>query len=131
MGYLATPEYAESTYNQTLPNYSPQPSQEPKSPEIVRPSKKTSTFTKKEIMTMTVIGITAIILLFSSLITQVTLSNQNRSYQDLQQTNVMITTENNNLSQEVQELSRYNRVMEIAEKLGLKMNETNIRNVNE
>lgn len=80
---------------------------------------------------MTVIGITAIILLFSSLITQVTLSNQNRSYQDLQQTNVMITTENNNLSQEVQELSRYNRVMEIAEKLGLKMNETNIRNVNE
>ncbi len=128
---MAKPEYAEFNYKQTLRKYSPQPSQEPKSPEIVRPSKKTSIITKKEIMTMTVIGITAIILLFSSLITQVTLSNQNRSYQDLQQTNVMITTENNNLSQEVQELSRYNRVMEIAEKLGLKMNETNIRNVNE
>ncbi|AZP05088.1 cell division protein FtsL [Jeotgalibaca ciconiae] len=126
---MATPEYAESTYNQIQPNHNPQPLQEPKSPEIVRPKQKTRVVTKKEMITMTLMGISAIILVFSSLITQVMISNQNRSFQDLQNTNVAVSTENNNLSQEVQELSRYNRIMEIAQELGLEMNETNIRNV--
>lgn len=34
-----------------------------------------------------------------------------------------------NLTQEVQELSRYDRVMDVAESRGLQMNEENIRNV--
>ncbi len=37
--------------------------------------------------------------------------------------------ENQNLEQEVQELSRYDRIIEIAKELGLEMNEANVRNV--
>ena len=80
-------------------------------------------------MYLSVLSVLAFILIFGNLITQVMISNQNRSLQDLLVNNQQITVENGNLNQEVQELSRYNRIMEIAEELGLEMNEENVRNV--
>ena len=40
-----------------------------------------------------------------------------------------MTTENNNLEQNIQELSRYDRVYSIGEQSGLNYSEDNIRNV--
>ena len=40
-----------------------------------------------------------------------------------------MATDKSNLTQEAQELSRYDRVMNIAKEHGLEMNEDNIRNV--
>lgn len=126
---MATPEYLEEVYGQSLPYVNPEPSRIPQSPEIEQPVKKPRILTKKEMMTITMIGVSMVILIFANLMTQVTISNQNRHLQDLQTNNAVVSVENNNLSQEVQELSRYNRIMEIAEELGLEMNEANVRNV--
>ena len=51
---------------------------------------------------------------------------------ELQQTERRLddmATDKSNLTQEAQELSRYDRVMNIAKEHGLEMNEDNIRNV--
>lgn len=125
---MATPEYASNLYDPLIDVQNPSPQATPVSPVV--PGRRIATRPwAKEIVTLAVIGFTALILVFTSLITQVTISNQNRQLQDLQNNNVTVSIENNNLNQEVQELSRYNRIMEIAESMGLKMNETNVRNV--
>ena len=125
---MATPEYANNMYDPLIDVQNPSPQATPVSPVV--PGRRIATRPwAKEIVTLAVIGFTALILVFTSLITQVTISNQNRQLQDLQNNNVTVSIENNNLNQEVQELSRYNRIMEIAESMGLKMNETNVRNV--
>jgi cell division protein FtsL len=125
---VATPEYANNLYDPLIDVQNPSPQATPVSPVV--PGRRIATRPwAKEIVTLAVIGFTALILVFTSLITQVTISNQNRQLQDLQNNNVTVSIENNNLNQEVQELSRYNRIMEIAESMGLKMNETNVRNV--
>ena len=125
---MATPEYANNLYDPLIDVQNPSPQATPVSPVV--PGRRIATRPwAKEIVTLAVIGFTALILVFTSLITQVTISNQNRQLQDLQNNNVAVSIENNNLNQEVQELSRYNRIMEIAESMGLKMNETNVRNV--
>ena len=125
---MATPEYANNLYDPLIDVQNPSPQATPVSPVV--PGRRNATRPwAKEIVTLAVIGFTALILVFTSLITQVTISNQNRQLQDLQNNNVTVSIENNNLNQEVQELSRYNRIMEIAESMGLKMNETNVRNV--
>lgn len=125
---MATPEYANNLYDPLIDVQNPSPQATPASPVV--PGRRIATRPwAKEIVTLAVIGFTALILVFTSLITQVTISNQNRQLQDLQNNNVTVSIENNNLNQEVQELSRYNRIMEIAESMGLKMNETNVRNV--
>ena len=125
---MATPEYANNLYDPLIDVQNPSPQATPVSPVV--PGRRIATRPwAKEIVTLAVIGFTALILVFTSLITQVTISNQNRQLQDLQNNNVTVSIENNNLNQEVQELSRYNRIMEIAETMGLEMNETNVRNV--
>lgn len=125
---MATPEYANNLYDPLIDVQNPSPQATPVSPVV--PGRRIATRPwAKEIVTLAVIGFTALILVFTSLITQVTISNQNRQLQDLQNNNVTVSIENNNLNQEVQELSRYNRIMEIAESMGLEMNETNVRNV--
>lgn len=125
---MATPEYANNLYDPLIDVQNPSPQATPVYPVV--PGRRIATRPwAKEIVTLAVIGFTALILVFTSLITQVTISNQNRQLQDLQNNNVTVSIENNNLNQEVQELSRYNRIMEIAESMGLKMNETNVRNV--
>ena len=86
-------------------------------------------YIKIEKFAITITLLSALIVLLLSLATQVTLSNQNRALQDLQNDSVVISLENQNLEQEVQELSRYDRIIEIAKELGLEMNEANVRNV--
>lgn len=128
---MATPEYAEDIYSQALPYGNPQqiPKQVPASPEINEPQKKTRVFSKKEKILMSMFTIVTLLLFFGSLLTQVILSNQNRGFQDLQNGNTAMAIENSNLEQEVQELSRYDRIIEMAEEMGLEMNEANVRNV--
>lgn len=55
----------------------------------------------------------------------------NRSVQEVNQTLHHTEIENDNYEQNVQELSQYDRVYEIAEKNGLRLNEKNVRNVAE
>ncbi|WP_208558843.1 cell division protein FtsL [Marinilactibacillus kalidii] len=73
------------------------------------------------------------ILLFGLLVANVTMAMQlsmtNRSTQDLEQQSNDIVVVNENLEQKIQELSRYDRVYEIAKNNGLEMNEEQIRNV--
>lgn len=52
-----------------------------------------------------------------------------QSLYDVQQNAEDLGVEKENLTQEVHELSNYTRVVDIAEKQGLNMNEENIRNV--
>lgn len=128
---MATPEYAEKLYSQALPFEKPeqQPMQTPETPPLQEPEKRKKTLTKIEKLMIGVISLTAAALFFCSLLTQVILSNQNRNLQDLQNDTSAVVIENTNLEQEVQELSRYNRVMDIAKELGLEMDEANVRNV--
>ncbi|MFO8069088.1 MAG: cell division protein FtsL [Alkalibacterium sp.] len=56
-------------------------------------------------------------------------STTNRSIQDIESQAAMVQIENSNYEQNVQELSRYDRVYSIAKENDLKMNEEQIRNV--
>lgn len=55
----------------------------------------------------------------------------NRELQDINRSITETHLVNENLEQKVQELSRYDRVYEVAEKHQLHMNEQNVRNVSE
>ncbi len=58
-------------------------------------------------------------------------SELDRSIQEVNQSIQQTEIENDNYEQNVQELSQYDRIYEIAEKNGLKLNEQNVRNVAE
>ena len=84
---MATPEYANNLYDPLIDVQNPSPQATPVSPVV--PGRRIATRPwAKEIVTLAVIGFTALILVFTSLITQVTISNQNRQLQDLQNNNV-------------------------------------------
>lgn len=124
---MALPEYRAALAETTLPKELTQPKKgqpEPKGYKAVRDK-----YAKIEKFAITITMLSALVVLLLSLATQVTLSNQNRALQDLQNDSVAIGLENQNLEQEVQELSRYDRIIEIAKELGLEMNEANVRNV--
>lgn len=124
---MALPEYRISTAQPALPDERTEPKKAKATPEKVKPSKnKYSKIEKFAFYLTTLIGVVVLLL---SLATQVTLSNQNRALQDLQNDSVAIDLDNQNLEQEVQELSRYDRIIAIAKELGLEMNEANVRNV--
>ena len=124
---MALPEYRAAIAEATLPKELTEPRKgqpEPKGYKAVRDK-----YVKVEKIVITITTLSALVVLLLSLATQVTLSNQNRALQDLQNDSVAIGLENQNLEQEVQELSRYDRIIEIAKELGLEMNEANVRNV--
>ncbi|WP_106450695.1 cell division protein FtsL [Trichococcus alkaliphilus] len=124
---MALPEYRAAIAEPTLPKQLTETKKgqpEPKGYKAVRDK-----YVKVEKFAITIILLSALVVLLLSLATQVTLSNQNRALQDLQNDSVAIGLENQNLEQEVQELSRYDRIIEIAKELGLEMNEANVRNV--
>jgi cell division protein FtsL len=124
---VALPEYRAAIAEPTLPKQLTEPRKgqpEPKGYKAVRDK-----YVKVEKFAITIILLSALVVLMLSLASQVTLSNQNRALQDLQNDSVAIGLENQNLEQEVQELSRYDRIIEIAKELGLEMNEANVRNV--
>lgn len=81
---------------------------------------------------MTVIGLFGFVL-FVLAVAHITLSMQvstmNRSIQDIEAQATLIQSANSNYEQNVQELSRYDRVYSIAKDYDLEMNEDQIRNV--
>lgn len=81
---------------------------------------------------MTVIGLFGLVLVAlaaAHIAMSMQVSTTNRSIQDLQSQAAQVQIENNNYEQNVQELSRYDRVYSIAKDNDLEMNEEQIRNV--
>ena len=124
---MALPEYRAAIAEPTLPKQLTEPKKG--QPEPIGYKAVSDKYVKLEKFAITITLFSALVVLLLSLATQVTLSNQNRALQDLQNDSVAIGLENQNLEQEVQELSRYDRIIEIAKELGLEMNEANVRNV--
>lgn len=114
-----------NTQPQIQPQQQPRPSQEP----LHRNQPQKRGLTRLEIGIVTVFGIILFVLLVANISIAMQVSTTSRSLQDItrQTDETHIVTEN--LEQNVQELSRYDRVYEIAENYGLEMNEANIRNV--
>ncbi|WP_319470453.1 septum formation initiator family protein [uncultured Trichococcus sp.] len=124
---MALPEYRAAIAEPTLPKELTEPKKGQPAPKGYKAFR--DKYVKIEKIAITITLLSALVVLLLSLATQVTLSNQNRALQDLQNDSVAIGLENQNLEQEVQELSRYDRIIEIAKELGLEMNEANVRNV--
>ncbi|MEG0748739.1 MAG: cell division protein FtsL [Carnobacterium sp.] len=80
-------------------------------------------------MVIGIVSVIAFALIAVSISLEINIASTNRALQDTNSSIANITTINNNLEQEVQELSRYDRVYEIANRQGLEMNEANVRNV--
>ncbi|MEG0442941.1 MAG: cell division protein FtsL [Carnobacterium sp.] len=101
----------------------------PKETTIHRPLPKKSGITNLEKMVIGIVSVIAFALIAVSISLEINIASTNRALQDTNSSIANITTINNNLEQEVQELSRYDRVYEIANRQGLEMNEANVRNV--
>ncbi|MCA9765832.1 MAG: cell division protein FtsL [Carnobacterium sp.] len=100
------------------------------STEIVhKPISKKSLATRVEKMLIGTIMAIAFTLIAVSISLEINIASTNRTLQDTKASILSTTTINNNLQQEVQELSRYDRIYKIANEQGLKMNEVNVRNV--
>lgn len=67
--------------------------------------------------------------MFLTLTSQVKLSNRHHTLQNVQSETALTELNNRNLEQEIQELSRYDRIISVATELGLELNEENIKNV--
>ncbi|MGY3724578.1 cell division protein FtsL [Granulicatella balaenopterae] len=64
-----------------------------------------------------------------TILSTMVVSNKNHQLQDIKTNTTIIQQDNDVLLQSVQELSQYDRVMEIAKEKGFQMNEENVRNV--
>lgn len=128
---MASPEYVESLYSQPLPYENPQPKRvpDPSSQPTPSPEPKPRSSYRREYTAIIILAAAAILLCVTSLMTQASLNKQNIALQDIRQANSTVTSQNTNLEQKVEELSHYGRIMEIAQKMGLTMNEENVRNV--
>lgn len=91
-----------------------------------RPKVKFSLMQK---MLMTVAFLFMISGLLGVTIMRANVNAASQQLQEVQQNAEDLGVQKENLTQEVHELSNYSRVVEIAEKQGLNMNEENIRNV--
>ena len=67
--------------------------------------------------------------MFLTLTSQVKLSNRHHTLQNVQSEAALTELNNRNLEQEIQELSRYDRIIAVATELGLELNEANIKSV--
>lgn len=90
---------------------------------------KKSIATRTEKMLIGIIMAVAFALIAVSISLEINIASTNRALQDTKTSIVNTTVVNDNLKQEVQELSRYDRIYKIANNQGLKMNEANVRNV--
>lgn len=84
---------------------------------------------KLEIKLMLVIGLVLFGLLLLNVYSDLGLSMTSRKTQDLNNQIQTTEVEVENLEQHVHELSRYDRINDIAEKYGLKLHDKNIRNL--
>ncbi|CAD5900972.1 Cell division protein FtsL [Carnobacterium maltaromaticum] len=101
----------------------------PKESPVHMPAPRKAGVTKLEKLMLIVVGVTAFMLMAICISQEISISSKNRGIQD---TTVAISDTknvNDNLAQEIQELSRYDRVYDIALKADLKMNQNNVRNV--
>lgn len=88
-----------------------------------------TTLTKKETYMIGFFVVLGIILSVLYIASTVRVASINRDVQEVADRTEMLTIENNNLEQNIQELSRYDRVYSIGEEAGLTYTEDNIRNV--
>lgn len=109
----------------------PRPIQQPESQPSGLHTKKIVKrgITRFEVWAISFFGILLFGLLVANITMAMQLSTTNRMTQDLEQQSTDIVIVNENLEQKIQELSRYDRVYEIAKDNGLEMNEEQIRNV--
>ncbi len=95
----------------------------------VKTKSGTVSWTKSEKLLVTLVSAFVLFMCVLTIYSSNQVTQMNRSLQDV---NVQITeTElaNENLKQNVQELSQYERVHEIAQKYGLELNDENVRNI--
>lgn len=112
-----------------MPEKAPQiQPQQPKQPQKVSVPKKQG-ITKAEKILIAIASSIIFALGVASVSLEIMVANVNHEVQDTNRSIEETVVVNNNLSQEVQELSRYDRVYAIAKKHGLEMNEENVRNV--
>lgn len=84
-----------------------------------------------EIILLSAIGLILFVLLLLNVYSDLGLSTASRKVQDVSSQVQTMQFEIENLEQHVHELSRYDRVNEIAEKYGLELHEENIRNLSQ
>lgn len=101
----------------------------PKESPVHMPAPRKAGITGIEKFILVSISIVAFALMTFYISQEITISTMNRAIQDKTTAISNEKNVNENLSQEIQELSRYDRVYEVAKKAGLKMNEANVRNV--
>ncbi|SIO06791.1 cell division protein FtsL [Carnobacterium alterfunditum] len=109
--------------------FQPQTAPTPKKEKVHTPLTKRIGITKGEKLLVSTILIVLFALIAVSISLEITIASTSRTLQDTVTSITESTTVNENLEQEVQELSRYDRVYEIANKFDLDMNEKNVRNV--
>jgi len=105
--------------NEAAPSIEPIPQAQPVSKGL----------TKFEIGLMMVIGVIVFGLILLNIQSSLELSNVSRNVQDLNNQIQETEVEVENLKQQSQELSRYDRINEIAEKYGLELHDDNIVNI--
>jgi len=105
----------------------PIPKEEPR--KETKPSIVKRGVTRIEKMVISTFGFAFIGLLIASISLEMQVSTTSREVQDISSQVAQTETVNSNLEQNVQELSRYDRVYSIAEERGLELNEENIKNV--
>ena len=133
---MASNEQLVKEYIDGQVNYTP--SIPKKNAEIIPlPLKKKKTKTKSAVLPWTksekiLVALVSFFVLAMCVLTIYTSNSLTQINRSLQDVNVKITeTEiaNENLEQNVQELSQYERVHEIAQKYGLELNDENVRNI--
>lgn len=116
----------QSNYAQDYQEHTVQyPLNEPQTQELTVPKG----LSKIEKIVMMVLGFVLFGLLLMNVHTNLKLSTSSRKVQDLSSEIQTIESEIENLDQHIHELSRYDRIHEIAEKYGLELHEENIRNI--
>ena len=113
------------TIHEHAPSYTPQKNSENQGKKTLQ--KKNRYFLEKTIAVS--MAIIVFLLTFAVVSFEIKIASANRSLQDTNREVATETVINRNLEQEVQELSRYDRVYAIAKANGLEMNEENVRNV--
>ncbi|KRL04674.1 cell division protein FtsL [Liquorilactobacillus oeni] len=86
-------------------------------------------FSRLEILGISIASIIVMILMISVISSKITLSKAQYNLQQVSQGIVNLQNKNVDTKQEVSELSSRNRLMQVAQNNGLKMNDQNIRNV--
>lgn len=113
-----------------MPEQAPQiQPQRPQQRPAHTPEPKKQKLTRFEKALITVASIIVFALGVACVSLEILVATSNREVQDTNREIEEIAVVNTNLEQEVQELSRYDRVYEIAKAHGLEMNESNVRNV--